>query len=126
MSTVADSFPAGVLTGSQVQRLFALAKENQFALPGVNCSGNNSINATLETAREVHSPVIIQFSNGGAAFCAGKGLDNADQQAAIKGACVGAHNIHQMAAVYYARVMVDTDHCARKFLTLFDCLLVEG
>ena len=126
MSTIADKFPAGVLTGSQVQQLFALAKENQFALPGVNCSGSNSVNATLETAREVNSPVIVQFSNGGAAFWAGKGLDNADQQAAIKGACAGAHHIHQMAPVYNARVMVHTDHCARKFLPWVDGLLEEG
>ena len=126
MSTVADSFPAGVLTGSQVQRLFALAKEKQFALHAVNCSGSNSINATLETAREVNSPVIIQFSTGGAVFCAGKGLDNTDQKAAIKGACVAAHHIHQMAPLYDTRVMVHTDHCARKLLPWVDGLLEEG
>ena len=126
MSTAADSFPAGVLAGSQVQRLFSLAKEKQFALPGVNCSGSNSVNATLETAREVNSPVIIQFSNGGAAFCSGKGLDNTNQQAAIKGACVAAHHIHQTAPLYNARVIVHTDHCARKLLPWVDGLLEEG
>lgn len=126
MLTVADSFPAGVLTGSEVQRLFALAKEKEFALPGVNCSGSNSVNATLETAREVNSPVILQFSSGGATFFTGKGLDNTDQQAAIKGACVAAHHIHQIAPLYSARVLVHTDHCPRKRLAWVDGLLEEG
>ena len=80
---MSSKIPAGVITGKQVQEVFALAKEKKFALPAVNVIGNNTVNTVLETAAELNSPVIIQFSNGGAVFNAGKSLDNTDQKAAI-------------------------------------------
>jgi fructose-bisphosphate aldolase class II len=84
----------GVLHGDQVQELFEAAKKHQFALPAVNVIGTNTINAVLETAKAVNSPVIIQFSHGGAQFYAGKSLDNAQLQACILGAVSGARHVH--------------------------------
>ena len=81
----------GVITGKKVQEVFNLAKKNAFALPAVNVIGTNSINAVLETAKELNSPVIIQFSNSGAQFNSGKGLSNENQKSAIAGAIAGAN-----------------------------------
>ncbi|MDA0774223.1 MAG: class II fructose-bisphosphate aldolase [Bacteroidetes bacterium] len=117
------TLPAGVLTGNQVQESFALAKQKAFALPAVNVTGSNTINAVLETAAELNSPVIIQFSNGGAQFNAGKGLSNENEKAAIAGAIAGAKHIHQLAEAYGARVILHTDHCAKKLLPWIDGLL---
>ena len=89
------SIPSGVVTGKQVQEVFKLAKAKAFALPAVNVIGSNTINAVLETAASLNSPVIIQFSNGGAQFNAGKGLSNENQQAAIAGAIAGAKHVHE-------------------------------
>ncbi len=116
----------GVISGSYVQALFDLAKAKGFALPAVNVIGTESINAAMETARDVHSPVIIQFSNGGAAFFAGKGLSNQNQQAAIAGAISGAHHVHHLAALYGVTVVLHTDHSARKLLPWVDGLLDAG
>jgi fructose-bisphosphate aldolase class II len=115
--------PAGVLTGDQVQEVFALAKEKGFALPAVNVIGSNSINTVLETAAELNSPVIIQFSNGGAQFNAGKGLSNDQQKAAIAGSVAGAKHVHEMAKAYGASVILHTDHCAKTLLPWIDGLL---
>lgn len=119
-------FQSGVLTGTEVQGLFKLAKEKAFALPAVNVIGSNSINAVLETAAELNSPVIIQFSNGGAQFNAGKGLSNENEQAAIAGAIAGAKHIHELAKHYGAKVILHTDHCAKKLLPWIDGLLDAG
>lgn len=121
-----DEIPAGVVTGDQVQRVFAYAQEHQFAIPGANCIGTNSVNAALETAREVNSPVIVQFSNGGGIFFAGKGLSNSGQRAAIAGSVSAARHVHEVAALYDARVILHTDHCARKLLPWVDGLLDAG
>jgi len=118
-----QTIPSGVLTGNQVQEVFNLAKEKAFALPAVNVIGSNTINAVLETAAELNSPVIIQFSNGGAQFNAGKGLSNENQKAAISGAIAGAKHIHEMAEAYGASVILHTDHCAKKLLPWIDGLL---
>lgn len=118
-----NKIPTGVLTGDQVQEVFALAKEKSFALPAVNVIGNNSINTVLETAAELNSPVIIQFSNGGAQFNAGKGLSNDQQKAAIAGSVAGAKHIHEMAEAYGASVILHTDHCAKNLLPWIDGLL---
>lgn len=118
-----STIPSGVLTGNQVQEVFKLAKEKAFALPAVNVIGSNTINAVLETAAELNSPVIIQFSNGGAQFNAGKGLSNENQKAAIAGAIAGAKHIHEMAEAYGASVILHTDHCAKKLLPWIDGLL---
>lgn len=119
-------FQSGVLTGTEVQELFKLAKEKAFALPAVNVIGSNSINAVLETAAELNSPVIIQFSNGGAQFNAGKGLSNENEQAAIAGAIAGAKHVHELAKHYGAKVILHTDHCAKKLLPWIDGLLDAG
>jgi len=117
---------AGVITGDQVQEVFAYAKANQFALPAANVVGTNSVNAVLETARDLNSPVILQFSNGGASFFAGKGLSNEGQQAAIAGAVSGAHHVHRVAALYGTRVILHTDHAAKKLLPWVDGMLDAG
>ena len=117
------SIPSGVITGDKVQEVFKLAKEKAFALPAVNVIGSNTINAVLETSAELNSPVIIQFSNGGAQFNAGKGLSNQDQSAAIAGEIAGAKHIHEMAEAYGASVILHTDHCAKKLLPWIDGLL---
>lgn len=116
----------GVVTGDDVQELFRIAKTNQFALPAVNVIGTDSINAVLESARIVNSPAIIQFSNGGAAFYAGKGMSNENEQAAVAGAISGAMHIHHMAALYGVPVLIHTDHAARKLLQWIDRLLDAG
>ncbi|MHA7059889.1 class II fructose-bisphosphate aldolase [Aquimarina sp. M1] len=116
----------GVATGDEVQEIFKYAKEKAFALPAVNVIGSNSINAVLETAAELNSPVIIQFSNGGAQFNAGKGLSNEDQKAAIAGATAGARHVHLMAEAYGVPVILHTDHCAKKLLPWIDGLLDAG
>ncbi|MEM6686117.1 MAG: class II fructose-bisphosphate aldolase [Bacteroidota bacterium] len=113
----------GVATGDEVQEIFKLAKEKGFALPAVNVVGTNSINGVLETAAELNSPVIIQFSNGGAQFNAGKGLSNEGQKAAIAGAIAGAKHVHEMAVAYGVPVILHTDHCAKKLLPWIDGLL---
>ena len=121
-----SNLPKGVVTGRDVQTIFQFAKQNQFALPAVNVIGNNSVNTVLETAAELNSPVIIQFSNGGAQFNAGKSLDNSNQQAAIAGAVAGAKHIHELAELYGATVILNTDHCAKKLLPWIDGLLDAG
>ena len=123
MSTI---FPKGVLTGKEVQDVFNHAKKNKYALPAVNVIGNNSINAVLETASELNSPVIIQFSNGGSLFNAGKGLNNNNQLASIKGAIAGAKHVHELAKSYSATVILHTDHCERKLLPWIDGLISES
>ena len=101
-------------------------KDQGFALPAVNVIGTNSINAVLETAAELNAPVIIQFSNGGAHFNAGKGLSNEHQKAAIAGGIAGAKHVHEMAKAYGATVILHTDHCAKKLLPWIDGLLDAG
>ncbi|MDO4224269.1 MAG: class II fructose-bisphosphate aldolase [Bergeyella zoohelcum] len=116
-------FPAGVATGQLVTDIFQYAKENKFALPAVNVIGSSNVNATLETAVRLNAPVIIQFSNGGAAYNAGKGLSNDGQKAAILGAVAGAKHIHTLAEAYGATVILHTDHCAKKLLPWIDGLM---
>ena len=115
-----------VLTGNQVQEIFELAKKNKFALPAVNVIGSSSINATLETAAKLNAPVIIQFSNGGGSFNAGKGLGNIDQIASIKGSIAGAKHVHELSKEYNATVLLHTDHAARKLLPWIDGLISES
>lgn len=116
----------GVVTGNDVQEVFRIAKANKFALPAVNVVGTDSINAVMQAAKEVNSPVIIQFSNGGAHFFAGKFLSNEGEQAAIAGAISGAKHIHAMATLYGIPVLVHTDHAAKKLLPWIDGLLTAG
>ena len=116
----------GIATGKEVQKIHQFAKEKGFALPAVNVTGSNTINTVLETAAELNSPVIIQFSNGGAHFNAGKGLSNENQKAAIAGGISGAKHVHELAKVYGATVIMHTDHCAKKLLPWIDGLLDAG
>lgn len=116
----------GVLFGDDVQKLFEIAKEEGYALPAVNVVGTDSINAVLEAAKVVNSPVIIQFSNGGASYYAGKGLSNENEKAAIAGAISGAIHTHMMAEAYGIPVILHTDHAARHLLPWIDALLDAG
>ncbi|MBD3583157.1 class II fructose-bisphosphate aldolase [Flavobacterium selenitireducens] len=120
---MAHNIKPGVATGDEVQEIFRLAKEKGFALPAVNVTGSSTINGTLEVAAKLKAPVIIQFSNGGAAFNAGKGFPNEGQSAAIAGAIAGAKHIHALAEAYGATVILHTDHCAKKLLPWIDGLL---
>lgn len=119
-------FRSGVLFGDEVTELFKYANDNDFAIPAVNVVGTNSINAVLQTAKEVNSPVIIQLSNGGSSFFAGKGLNNDNQKAAVVGGISAANHVHIMSQAYDVPVILHTDHCARKIIAWVDGLLTEG
>ncbi len=116
----------GVVTGEALNQLLRYANEKNFALPAVNVVGSNSINAVLETAKAVNSPVIVQFSNGGGVFYAGKSLSNDGQKAAIAGSISGALHVHHLAEAYGVAVVLHTDHCAKKLLPWIDGLLDAG
>ncbi len=116
----------GVATGNQVQEILKLAKKKKFALPAVNVIGSSSINAVLETAKKLNSPVIIQFSNGGATFNSGKGLENGNEFSSINGAISGALHVHTMAKAYGVPVILHTDHCAKKLLPWIDGLMIAN
>ncbi len=123
---MSNTIKPGVASGDAVQEIFKLAKEKNFALPAANVIGSSTINAILETAKELNAPVIIQFSNGGAHFNAGKGLSNENQKAAVAGAVAGAKHVHTMAKEYGVPVIMHTDHCAKKLLPWIDGLLDAG
>ena len=116
----------GVVTGADVQKVFAHAKENLYALPAANVVSTSSVNALLESAVQVNSPVILQFSNGGAQFYAGKGLSNENHLSGIMGGISGAQHVHLLAEKYGAVVILHTDHAARKLLPWIDGLLDAG
>lgn len=114
---------SGVATGDDVQKIFKLAKEKGFALPAVNVVSSSSVNAAMETAAKLNAPIIIQFSNGGGLFNAGKSLSNEGERAAIAGCVAGAKHVHELAELYGATVILHTDHCAKKLLPWIDGLL---
>jgi len=114
------------LHGEELKALYQDAIENNFALPAVNTIGTNSINATLESAAKVNSPVIIQFSNGGAQFIAGKGMPNDQLQGNIQGGISGALHVHNVAKYYGVPVILHTDHAAKKWLPWISGLLDAG
>ena len=116
----------GVATGDQVQAIFALAKEKGFALPAVNVTSSSTVNAVIEAAAKLNAPAILQFSNGGSQYFAGKGLSNANEKAAILGGISGAKHIHEVAEAYGATVILHTDHCAKNLLPWIDGLLHAG
>ena len=123
---ILDIVKAGVLFGEDVQKVYAHAKEVGFAIPAVNVVSTDSINGVLEAAAKVNSPVIIQFSNGGASYYAGKGLSNENEKSAIIGAVSGAIHTHMMAEAYGVPVILHTDHAAKKLLPWIDALLDAG
>jgi fructose-bisphosphate aldolase class II len=123
---ILDHIKPGVVFGEDLNTVFKIAKENQFALPAVNVTGTDTVNAVMEAAKKANSPVIIQLSNGGAAFYAGKALSNSNEQAAIAGAISAALHIHQLAEIYGIVVVLHTDHAAKKLLPWIDGLLDAG
>ncbi len=119
-------FRSGVLFGDEVAELYKYANENNFAVPAVNVTSTNTVNAVLETARDLNSPVIIQFSNGGATFFGGKGLSSENQFSAIQGGIAGAKYVHSIAEAYGVTVVLHTDHAAKKLLPWIDGLVEAG
>lgn len=126
MTKVLDVVKPGVIAGKDLNKVFEVAKENGFAIPAVNCVGTDSINAVIEAAAKAKSPVIVQFSNGGAQFIAGKGLKLDNQKAQILGSISGALHTRNVAEYYGVPVIVHTDHCAKKLLPWVDGLLDAG
>ncbi|MCX8472653.1 MAG: class II fructose-bisphosphate aldolase [Sediminibacterium sp.] len=123
---MSKKFRSGVLFGEEIKQVFQDAKENKYALPAVNCTNSSTINACLETAAKVNSPMIIQFSNGGAQFLAGKAMPNPNQQAHIVGGVVGAQQVHLLAEYYGVPIILHTDHAAKKWLPWISGLISEG
>ena len=126
MTKISEHVKRGVVAGKDLQTVFRIANENEFALPAVNVVGSDSVNAVLEAAKLVNSPVIIQFSNGGAQFYAGKGLKLEGQKAQVAGAIIGAKAIHHLAELYGVHAIIHTDHAAKKLLPWIDGLLDAG
>lgn len=126
MERISEKVKPGVVSGKDLQEIFRIAKSQKFALPAVNVVGSNSVNAVMEAAKAVNSPVMIQFSNGGAYFYAGKSLSNDQDRIAVAGAVAGAYHIHQMAEFYGIPVILHTDHAAKKLLPWVDGLLDAG
>jgi len=118
-----DFLSPGVVVGEDLYKLLKYAQEKGFAIPSVNCTSSSTVNAALETAAKVKSPIMIQFSNGGGAFYAGKALSNTDQKAAIAGSVAGAHHVRTMAKHYGVPVVLHSDHCAKKLLPWLDGML---
>ncbi len=123
---MAHNIKPGVATGDEVQEIFRYAKEKGFALPAINVTSSSTVNGVIEAAAKVNSPIILQFSNGGGHFFAGKNLDNTDQRAAIAGSISGAKHVHALAELYGATVILHTDHCAKNLLPWIDGLLDAG
>ena len=117
---------SGVATGDEVQAIFHLAKEKGFALPAINVTSSSTVNGVMEAAAKLNAPAIIQFSNGGSMYFAGKGLPNDQEKAAILGGVAGAKHVHALAEAYGATVILHTDHCAKKLLPWIDGLLDAG
>jgi len=115
--------PPGVVTGDDLVTLLRYARDNNFAIPAVNCTSSTTVNAVLEAAKECRSPVMIQFSNGGCTFLAGKGISNKDQKAGIAGAVAGAYHVRAMAKYYGVPVVLHSDHCAKKLLPWFEGMI---
>jgi fructose-bisphosphate aldolase, class II len=126
MSDPRNDFAPGVITGPEVKEVFALAKARGFALPAANCIGSNSMNGVMETAVKLNAPAIIQFSNSGGAFVAGKGLKVESSRASVLGSLAGADHVNRLAEHYGARIILHTDHCAKKLLPWVDGLLDAG
>lgn len=116
----------GVVSGENLNKLYRIANVNNFAIPAINVVGTNSINSALETAKKVNSPVIIQFSNGGGIFLAGKSINNDNQQAAVLGCISGATHVHNLVGLYDIPVVLHTDHCSKKLLPWIDGLLLAS
>lgn len=126
MERISDKVKPGVVTGKDLQEIFRIAKAQNFAIPAVNVVGSDSVNAVMEAAAAANSPIMIQFSNGGSYFYAGKSLSNENNKAAVAGAVAGAMHVHQLAEYYGIPVILHTDHAAKKLLPWIDGLLDAG
>lgn len=126
MSNLLNSITSGVVDAKDMNKIFQVAKMKNFAIPAINCIGIDSINAVLEAAKKINSPVIIQFSYGGSSFISGKGLKLNSHISEVQGAISGAHHVHRMARLYNIPVILHTDHCSKKNLPWIDGLLEEG
>ena len=122
----AFKLPPGIVTGNALNDLYAYCKSAECALPAVNVIGSHTANAALAAAKQAKSPIIIQYSHGGAQFNAGKSLDNATNVASIAGSVAGAHHIRILAEAYGVPVVLNTDHCAKKLLPWVDGVLAAG
>ncbi|MCB1192892.1 MAG: class II fructose-bisphosphate aldolase [Leptospiraceae bacterium] len=123
---VLEKMKPGVIFGDDLKTLFNICKSEGFALPAVNCVGTDTVNAVLEAARKVNSPVMIQFSNGGAKFYAGKSMPGEGQIGSIKGSIAGAYHVQLLAEQYGVPVVLHTDHCAKKLLPWVDGVIEAG
>ncbi|KAI1641103.1 hypothetical protein F4809DRAFT_587350 [Biscogniauxia mediterranea] len=123
MATARLSRKTGVIVGDDVLALFNHARENQYAIPAINVTSSSTVVAALEAARDAKAPIILQMSQGGAAFFAGKGVPNTDQFASIQGSIAGAHYIRAIAPAYNIPVVLHTDHCAKKLLPWLDGMM---
>ncbi|MBN2893106.1 MAG: class II fructose-bisphosphate aldolase [Bacteroidales bacterium] len=123
---IKEKIGVGVIYGDKLKQLFKIAKENNFAIPAVNVVGTDSVNAAIEAAKDMNSPIIVQLSNGGAAFFAGKGISNENEKAAILGGVSAALHVHNVAEAYGVPVILHTDHAAKKLLPWIDGLLDAG
>lgn len=120
-----DIVKPGIVYGDDLTKLLKYAQEKGFAIPSVNCTSSSTINAALEAARDANSPVMIQFSQGGSIFFAGKGMGNEKEKASIAGAIAGAYHAKALAHLYGVPVVLHSDHCAKKLLPWLDGMLVE-
>ncbi|NOZ46595.1 MAG: class II fructose-bisphosphate aldolase, partial [Chlorobi bacterium] len=123
---ILDVVKPGVAYGDDLQKIFEIAKANNFAIPAVNITSSSTVNAALEAAKIANSPIMIQLSNGGAHFYAGKSISNDNQVAAVNGAIACAYHIHHLAELYGVVVILHTDHAAKKLLPWIDGLLDAG
>merc|ERR1711939_740935 len=114
---------AGVIYGEDVKALFKHAQKENYAIPAINCTSSSTVVASLEAAKVAQAPIILQVSQGGAAYFCGKGIDNKDQSASISGAIAAAHYIRAVAPAYGVPVVLHTDHCAKKLLPWLDGML---
>ena len=121
MGRVFDEVGVGVISGDKLTKLHQIAKEEGFAIPAVNVVGTDSINAALEAAKDVNSPIVIQLSNGGANFFGGKGLES--NISSVLGAVSAAQHVHTLAKAYGVAVVLHTDHASKKLLPWIDELL---
>lgn len=122
---VLDFIKPGIIYGDDLYNLLKYAQENGFAIPSVNCTSSSTINAALEAARDAKAPLMIQFSNGGSVFIAGKGMGNSGEKASVAGAIAGAYHVKALAESYGVPVVLHSDHCAKKLLPWFDGMLEE-
>ena len=116
------SLKPGVVTGEDYKTLLKAAKEGGYARPAVNAVGTNSVNAVMEAAAKNRSDVIVQFSNSGGQFFAGKSLEDAFE-AKVLGSVSAARHIHMLAERYGICVIIHTDHANKALIPWVEALV---